>query len=46
VTGLGWDPLVSHESVPEVRPLDEADADEAAELERLSTHVGEGWRRP
>lgn len=45
VTGLGWDPLVSHDSVPEVRPLDEEDADEAAELARLTAHVGAGWRR-
>jgi poly-gamma-glutamate synthesis protein (capsule biosynthesis protein) len=45
VTGLGWAPLVSHDAVPEVRPLDEADVDEAAELARLTAHIGGGWRR-
>lgn len=45
VTGLGWDAIVSHDSVPEVRPMNEADADEAAELARLSAHIGEAWRR-
>jgi hypothetical protein len=45
VTGLGWDPLVSHDSVPEVRPIDETNAAEAAELARLGEHLGSGWRR-
>lgn len=45
VTGVGWDALVSHDSVPEVRPLDLANEDEAAELDRLAAHIGQSWQR-
>jgi len=45
VTGLGWAPLVSHPDVPDVEPPDPGNAEEAAEIERLRAHLGEGWER-
>lgn len=45
VTGLGWAPIWSDRSVPEVRPAEtEADQEVIDEVMRLSSHLGEGWR--
>lgn len=44
VTGIGWDPLFINTAVPEVRPEPATD-EETAELERLTAHIGAGWRR-
>lgn len=43
-TGLGWMPAIADPSVPEVVPQSD-DPDVLAELERLSAHLGDGWRR-
>jgi hypothetical protein len=43
-TGLGWTPAIADTSVPEVVPSS-ADEDVNAEIDRLSSHIGAGWRR-
>lgn len=46
VTGLGWEPLISHPDTPEVVPAsDDPSDDEAEELDRLGALIGTGWRR-
>lgn len=50
VTGMGWRPIVTWDGPTgrEVRALDDVTADSlphAAELDRLTAHLGAGWRR-